>query len=344
MTLESTFAMPTVDGVTFRHFRGEPDYAPMTSLANLMNQADGLEVVLSVEELAHEYAHPDPSWDLGRDMLMAEAEGHLVGYAGIECRVNADGDRVFYQELVVHPDQLLLVEPALLQFNEERAREIAIEKPLSAPHYMQLWRPDDNTASVALLLNRGYVAARHFFDMRRDLTTPLPNVLLPDGVEIRPFEPTEANYRAVYVGNREAFRDHWGSRPWTEEDYRAWRSDPTHDTDLWRIAWDSATGEVAGVAINTIFEADNQTYGFKRGWVNNLSVRRPWRGRGLAKALLAHTFIALRERGMTEAMLGVDAANPTGALQLYESVGFETYKRSAVYRKQFESRVMTLDL
>jgi mycothiol synthase len=335
MTLESTLAMPAVDGVTFRPFRGEPDYRPLTDLVNAMNAAYGIEEVTSVEETAHEFEHPDPSWDLSRDMLMAEAGGELVGYAGIEWRVNAENERVFYQELVVRPDQSPRVEPALLQFNEERAREIAIEKPLSAPHYMQLWRPDDNTASVALLLASGYVAARHFFEMRRDLTTPLPDVRMPAGMEVRPFEPTEETYRAVYVGNREAFRDHWGSRPWTEADYRAWRSDPTHDTALWQIAWDSATGEVTGVAINTIFAADNETYGFKRGWVNNLSVRRPWRGRGLAKALLTRTFVALRERGMTEAMLGVDATNPTGALHLYESVGFEVYKRSAVYRKKF---------
>lgn len=337
--IQDTISVPimqAIDGVTFRQFRGEPDYEPMTKLGNAMNRAHGIEEVLSVEELAHEYAHPDPDWDLSRDMLMAEADGRLVGYAGIECRVNADGDRVFYQELIVHPDQQLLVEPALLQFNEERAREIAVEKPMDAPHTMQLWRPDENKASVALLLASGYAAARHFFEMRRDLTTALPNVPLPAGIEVRPFEPSEANYRAVYVGNREAFMDHWGSRPWTEEDYRAWLSDPTHDISLWRIAWDATTNEVAGVAINTIFAADNETYGFQRGWVNNLSVRRPWRGRGLAKALLAHTFVALRGRGMTEAMLGVDASNPTGALQLYGSVGFEVYKRSAVYRKRFE--------
>jgi mycothiol synthase len=337
MTLESTFALPTVDGVTFRPLRGEPDYAPMTSLANLMNRANGLEEVLSVEEVAHDFSHPAPDQDLSRDMVVAEAaDGRLVGYAAVEHSLRAEGERVFLQDVVAHPDWQAQLEPALFGFTEGRAREIAIERPMDAPHFFGTWRPEQAQASVALLLNRGYVAARHFFEMRRDLTTPLPDVAMPAGIEVRPFEPTEETYRAVYVGNREAFRDHWGSRPWTEADYRAWRSDPTHDTTLWQIAWDSATGEVAGVAINAIFEADNATYGFKRGWVENLSVRRPWRGRGLAKALLARTFVALRGRGMTEAMLGVDAENPTGALQLYESVGFEVYKRSAVYRKRFE--------
>jgi mycothiol synthase len=340
--------MPVIDGVTFRQFRGEPDFEPMTKLHNVVHQAYGIEEVLSVEETAHGYAHPQESWDLSRDMLMAEADGQLIGFAGLESTLRLDGDRVFSQEVVVHPVWQARLEPALLQLTEQRAREIAIERPMNAPNFMQLWRPEENKASVALLLVSGYVAARHYFVMRRDLTTALPNAPLPDGIEVRTFEPAEANYRAVYAGNREAFRDHWGSRPWTEDDYQRWRSHPTHDTALWQIAWVSTDGtdEVVGVAINGIFAADNATYGFKRGWVENLSVRRQWRRRGLAKALLARTFVALRERGMTEAMLGVDAANPTGALHLYESVGFEVYKRNAVYRKKFsvlsaESRIVT---
>ena len=50
--------------MTFRQFRGESDYRPMTALHNLMHRAYGVEEVLSVEEMAHEYEHPDPSWDL----------------------------------------------------------------------------------------------------------------------------------------------------------------------------------------------------------------------------------------------------------------------------------------
>ncbi len=63
------------------------------------------------------------------------------------------------------------------------------------------------------------------------------------------------------------------------------------------------------------------------------SVRRPWRRRGVARALIARGLEALRERGLDEAILGVDADNPQGALRLYESVGFRLHRRSAVYRK-----------
>jgi ribosomal protein S18 acetylase RimI-like enzyme len=54
-----------------------------------------------------------------------------------------------------------------------------------------------------------------------------------------------------------------------------------------------------------------------------LGVERTWRGKGLAKALLATSFNAFGEAGLTHTMIGVDAENPTGAFRLYESVGYE---------------------
>ena len=47
------------------------------------------------------------------------------------------------------------------------------------------------------------------------------------------------------------------------------------------------------------------------------------------------TIEALRDRGMTEAALGVDAENPTGALGLYEHCGFEVEVQLTMYRKPF---------
>ena len=48
---------------------------------------------------------------------------------------------------------------------------------------------------------------------------------------------------------------------------------------------------------------------------------------------------ALRERGMTSAGLSVDTQNPTGALALYESVGFRPVRRYTSYRKPLDSRL-----
>ncbi len=46
--------------------------------------------------------------------------------------------------------------------------------------------------------------------------------------------------------------------------------------------------------------------------------------------------MALKERGMTEAGLGVDAENISGALHLYESMGYRVVKTTSIYRKPLQ--------
>jgi ribosomal protein S18 acetylase RimI-like enzyme len=62
-------------------------------------------------------------------------------------------------------------------------------------------------------------------------------------------------------------------------------------------------------------------------------VRREFRGRGYAKALLYRTFAEFWDRGVPRVTLGVDAASPTGATHLYESVGMHVESENVVYEK-----------
>ncbi|MEO5884797.1 MAG: GNAT family N-acetyltransferase, partial [Candidatus Limnocylindrales bacterium] len=81
-----------------------------------------------------------------------------------------------------------------------------------------------------------------------------------------------------------------------------------------------------------IWKDENRELGVARGWLEHISVRRPWRRRGLGRALTAEGLRRLRAAGMTDVMLGVDAENPTGALGLYEDLGFAVHQRAAAYR------------
>lgn len=76
--------------------------------------------------------------------------------------------------------------------------------------------------------------------------------------------------------------------------------------------------------------------GVKQGILDSVFTRRGWRRRGLARALIGRSLRLLRESGMTSAVLGVDAENPSGALGLYESFGFEVQARFIGWRKPFE--------
>jgi ribosomal protein S18 acetylase RimI-like enzyme len=91
------------------------------------------------------------------------------------------------------------------------------------------------------------------------------------------------------------------------------------------------------VVITTVPEAENEKFGRRRVYVASVGVRRPWRRRGLARALLASALVAAREAGFTSASLGVDTDSPTGATALYTSVGFAPDKTFTTYRKPLEA-------
>jgi ribosomal protein S18 acetylase RimI-like enzyme len=85
--------------------------------------------------------------------------------------------------------------------------------------------------------------------------------------------------------------------------------------------------------MNFVWPEENEELGVARGWLEHISVRRPWRKRGLAGALIADSLQALKARGLTEGALGVDAENPSGALRLYESLGFRRHQTGIAFRK-----------
>jgi len=137
------------------------------------------------------------------------------------------------------------------------------------------------------------------------------------------------HHRAIFDAENEAFLDHWMARDHTEADFKKLFRRSDIDTDLWVVAWDG--DQVAGVVQNWIWPDENETLGIARGWLEHISVRRPWRRRGLGRAITAEALRRLRDAGMTLAALGVDADNPTGALGLYEGLGFEVETRSTAY-------------
>lgn len=102
------------------------------------------------------------------------------------------------------------------------------------------------------------------------------------------------------------------------------------------MAWEG--DEVVGMVLNFIDTKENLAFGRKRGYTENIAVRRPWRRRGIARALIATSLRMLKERGMEEAALGVDTQNLSGALRLYESLGYQPVKQFITYRKGMKAR------
>jgi mycothiol synthase len=179
-----------------------------------------------------------------------------------------------------------------------------------------------------------YKAVRYSFEMVRLDLENIPNIPLPTGVEVRPVEAEHT--RQIWEASNEAFRDHWGYIPDPWEGFQQMMDDPDFDPSLWRVAWQG--DQIAGMVLSFINKDENEMYGRKRGYTENICVRRPWRRQGLAKALIGRSLVALKEHGMTEAGLGVDSENISGALHLYEFMGYRVVKRSTVYRKPLNNQ------
>jgi len=334
-----TLSLPTLAGFTARTYQGEADLPAMLAVLQADKEANGREDVTTLAQMVNFYRHLT-NCDPTRDMLLVEGPAGLVAYGRVTWeKEHAAPIYVYPTSVFVHPAARGQgLGRALLAWLEARALVVAAEQGLPQPPeaeaYWQSDSDDRETAKINVLTRAGYAPVRYFYKMVRPTLDDIPDRRLPAGLEVRPARPE--HYRTIWAAANEAFLDHWGEVEQTEEDYERWVNNASHfQPEIWKVAWDTATNEVAGSVLGYIVAEENLKNNRLRGWTENISVRRPYRRQGVASALIAANLRELKARGMTEAALGVDTENPTGALGVYESMGFRPVQRSAAYRKPF---------
>jgi mycothiol synthase len=320
---------PAIAGLVFRRFRGEADYPAMVAILDACNAADGLDYINTVAEVAWVFAHLK-NCDPERDMLFAEVEGESVAFSRVWWVEEASGERLYNSLGFVRPDwRRHGLGRAMLAYDEQRLRAIARAHPAGIKTF-RVWATDSEDGALALFARAGYEPVRHYVMMTRPIDQSLPEAALPKGLEVRPVEA--GHIRAVWDAMWEARRDHWGYVEPTERDYERWIQGRLFDPALWNVAWEG--GQVAGMVLNRLDEAQNEQYGRRRGYTQDVFVRRPWRRRGLARALLAQSIRMFREMSMEETALGVDTLNPSGALRLYQGMGYRQVQRHTLFDKE----------
>ncbi len=323
---------PAIPGLTFRRFRGEADYLAIVAVIEGSKEADQIDHTDTVEDIACAYRHL-VNCDPYQDTLFVEMNGKVIGYARVWWILKSDGTHTYCHFTLLLPQwRGKNIRRTMLNHNERRLKKIASAHPKDGPRFFEVWAGDAEVDWVSLLVDEGYKPVRYSFEMVRPNLDNIPNLPLPEGLEVRPAKPE--HLRRIWDAEAEAFQDHWGATQWRDEWYEQWQEQSFFNPDLWQVAWDG--DEVAGMILNFIHEKENAEYNRKRGYTEEISVRRPWRKKGLARALLARSFKVLKDLGMTEAALSVDAENISGALRLYESMGFRTVKRHATYRKPLD--------
>lgn len=322
---------PSIDGLRFR--RPRPDDAEYEALAELIgvaSRADQIPWFPSGSMLREEWEDDPEVFVPEADGIVAEAGGGLIAVAGTD-RALRVGRPVYQTWGHVDPAwRRRGIGRAILRENLRRVNQRALalgDVAAGARAEVRGVAGEAEPGHQAILTAEGMVPIRWVFLMLRPTLDDIPEAPLPHGIELRPVEPGQ--HRALVLAEDEAFQDHWEHRDFSEAGFTALFERSELDTSLWVAAWDG--DQIAGLVQSWIWADENERLGVQRGWLERISVRRPWRRRGLGRAITAEALRRLRGVGLADAMLGVDADNPTGALGLYESMGFEVAQRSMIY-------------
>lgn len=257
-----------------------------------------------------------PSADLERNARLAVApSGEIVGTGMLD--EIGEGRGKFWLDLRAAATPAV---EALLDWGEARCRERA---NTPARLFAGAWSTGD--ALIAVLRARGFRPARYSLRMAIDLSAEIAPPVWPEGIVVR--TRMAGDERLVYETHMETFADSWEHEPADYADWSHWHLDEDrYDPSLSFLAFDD--DELAAIALCRKDDVLTST-----GWVSILGVRRPWRKRGLAAALLRHAFAELAACGCTRVVLGVDGTSLTGAERLYERVGMTVADRFEIYEK-----------
>ncbi len=320
--------------LSFRKFVGDVDIERMLDIQNRCYEADLIDLVLTLDELKEELKHPGNS-NPSTDSVIAELDGRQVGHTMLGWQDDYKGRRMYFVYAFLEPRlHGTGLRDQLLWRCEERIREMSREHPAVLEKHFDTYCNIEDNDWKRVLEKAGFVPYLHMYEMLRNNLDDIPELPLPEGVEVRPVRPE--HYRKIWDAMKEAFRDDRSFSEYRYGEEAFEKSKKTHYfmPDLWQIAW--AGDEVVGGVHNYINVEENQALGRNWGHPERIFVARAWRKKGIARALIARSLRVLKTQGVEQASMDVDTENPSGALGIYESLGFRPKMHYARFWKPLD--------
>lgn len=297
------------------------DVVAWSELVNLLATVDRTAEVYAPEDLAEELEEHD--LDRVQDSLAVWDGDQLVGFGllRVSSALTAEGYARANLEGGVHPRwRGRGIGTELMDRMEPRARELAVQRHPGVPRQLRVSGRLDGDPVRPLLEHRGYATARFFTEMAR----PLP------GAQVAAVDPRVVPYSAdladaVRLAHNDAFATHWGS---TAQSPGQWDDMVTSRAFRPETSTLVLDGDEVLAYVLTAQWVPRELY------VSLVGTRQAARGRGLARACLAGSVAAAAASGDYDVVeLEVDSANPTGAGDMYASLGFVETKTTATYAK-----------
>ena len=326
--------MPPQPTVEIRQFEGPRDYEVMAAVYTASTPLDGFQQPRTADDFQKHYAafgmHAE---EIG---FVAEAGGIGIGYVvGSDDGDSEEFGHRRYHVGLVHPEwRRRGIGTELVRRVQDRLLEVLPTNGERATFITQILGTQQGAPE--LLEASGYHAARYSLAMVRSNLEDLGDTDLPTGITSHPARLDEAP--RIFWAMDEAMRDEPAWTPFDDDKVAAAIAHPLFgQLDMWQVAWDG--DEPVGGVLGWIDSAENEQRNRRRGYTEGIWVRRRWRGRGIASALIERNLNELRRRGMSEAALSVDADNPTGALRLYERHGFRRVRTDLLYARPIDGAV-----
>jgi ribosomal protein S18 acetylase RimI-like enzyme len=290
-------------------------------------EADNDWEYFTVEDLLEDFDNPSRDFEHGSVVVFCGES--MVAYGALNMRSEAEPFHDMRHEGGVHPDfRGRGLGDELLVWAEECAVRLHGERFAGRPLSLSAFCTSTNVGALGLYERRGFRAVRWFNGMIRDISTPLAEIPDLPGIDIVAWTP-ERSAEALRIRN-EAFRDHWGSTETTPESWDHFMASAAFRPDYSFLA--VSGGESVGVIICHEYEVSPEATG-RELYVSIVGTKRTYRKRGVASALLSRALNSASAAGFMASSLEVDSGSPTGALDLYENLGFKIQHTSVVMRK-----------
>lgn len=294
----------------------------MLRTASLKDVDQVLNVCVSHEKRVDKDVEPMTKADVEISIKGVAEPGHTIvwdqnGTITAVCFVLTDAGRKRYELDLFYLDSIPNAEDVL-------AAALSHLKALGREFEVVSAANQKDHSALKLFESFGFEFYRNYWHLIRQNSQDQYPKLAP-GTEIRQL-PFSDNANLYWRLEMDSFSEHFGFKfvefePW----FKMRKADSLIDQQGSFVIYQDSVA--AGYLISS-----NGREELQGGFIDKLGVIKSMQGKGLGRKLLMHGIAHSAQKGHTSIALGVDSGNESGAIALYESVGFRPEVVWSAYR------------